>query len=138
MEDLDIISILTRPGTYVLGLAIFIITFFTRRVIESIFPRLKKQSDANSPTLTYMSPMARWWNEVILYALPVLYGMAGGFIKSDFFYDGIDTIGAKISFGVVVGWFSGFLYKLIRKVIAQKFGIEFTPGPSDSVAPPGA
>ena len=68
MQDLDIVGLLTRPGTYVLGVFIWIVTFLMRRFIETINPQLKKQADANSPKVTYLTTGARWWNEVILYA----------------------------------------------------------------------
>lgn len=137
VQDLDIIALLTRPGTYVLGIAIFILVFFIKRVVEGALPRLKKQHDENSPKVTYLTTGARWWNEVILYLLPVLLGaLAGAFLKSDFFFDAIGDKGGRIGFGGGVGWFSGFLYKLLKKLIWQKFGLELTPSTGDSDAPP--
>ena len=70
---MDIIELFSRPGTYVLGMAIFVATFFTRRITEILAPTLKKKADANAEGVTYQTTMARWWNEVILYALPVAY-----------------------------------------------------------------
>lgn len=139
MQDLDIVGLLTRPGTYVLGLFVFILTFFTRKVIEGINPSLKKAADENSPKFTYLTTAARWWNEVVLYALPVVYGMASALLKSDFFFADIGDRGGKIAFGGVVGWFASFLYKLLRKVIKQKLGVDIVPTPAtgNSDAPPG-
>lgn len=139
VQDLDIIALLTRPGTYVLGIAIFIIVFFLKRITEGAFPHLKKQHDENSPKITYLTRGARWWNEVILYLLPVLFGcLAGWLVKSDFFFDAIGDKGGRIGFGGGVGWFSGFLYKLLKKLIWQKFGLELVPSTGDSDAPPKA
>lgn len=139
-QDLDIVSLLTRPGTYVLGVAIFIVTFFMRKVIESINPSLKKVADANEPNVTYLTKASRWWNEVVLYAIPVVVGMAFAFLKSDFFFADIGERGGKIVFGGVVGWFASFLYKALRKVIKQRLGIDIVPDPNagDSVSPPGS
>lgn len=133
-QDLDIVDLLTRPGTYVLGVFIYVLVFFMRRVIEGIDPTLKKQADANSPKITYLNNRARWWNEVVLYAFPVLVGGGTALSKSEFFFAGIGDRGGKVIFGAVVGWFSSFLYKLLKKVIKQKVGVDLSPG--DSGAPP--
>ncbi len=136
MEDLDVGSLFTRPGTYVLGLFIWIFTLFTRRLVENIAPWLKKQADANSPKITYATAGARWWNEVILYAIPVVYGCLAGFMKNDFLFGPVAGLGARIMFGGVTGYFSGFLYKIIRKVIHKKLGIDVEPGTHSSAPPP--
>lgn len=139
VQDLDIIGLMTRPGTYVLGIAIFIAVFFIKRIVEGAMPWLKKQHDENSPKITYLTTGARWWNEVMLYLFPVLLGcLAGAFLKSDFFFDAIGDKGGRIGFGGGVGWFSGFLYKLLKKLIWQKFGLELVPSTGDSEAPPKA
>jgi hypothetical protein len=127
MQDLDIIGLLTRPGTYVLGLAIYIVTFFIRRIVEGIQPKWKKQADANAAKTTYLTTWSRWWNEVILYAIPVYFGGASGLLKSDFFFAGIGDKGGRIIFGVAVGYLSSFLYKCLQKVIKQKLGLDIVP-----------
>lgn len=127
MLDLDVVDLFTRPGTYVLGVGIFITVFMIRKIIESIWPRLKKQVDANNPKITYLTSIARWWNEVILYFLPVMIGIFCGFIRSDFLFSGIGDKGGKLIFGAVIGWFASFIYKLLRKVIKQKLGVDITP-----------
>ena len=116
---MDILDLMTRSGTYVLAISIFVLTFFTRKVVEISWPSLKKQADANSPSLTYLTAMSRWWNEVILYAIPVLYGAVSAAIPSELLFNGIDG-GAKMLFGMCVGWFSSFLYKAVKKVMKTK------------------
>lgn len=137
MQDIDVVALLTRPGTYVLGVAIFMAIFMLRRIVETSFPRLKKQCDVNAPKVVYLTAMSRWWNEVILYFLPVFLGLASGFIKSDFFFAGIGDKGGRLIFGAVVGWFSSFLYKLLRKVILQKTGVDLVPDITEVDPPAG-
>lgn len=139
MPNMDIVDLLTRPGTYVLGVAIFILTFMFRRIVESAQPKWKKQADANDPKSTYLTTWSRWWNEVILYILPVSFGIASGFIKSDFFFAGIGDKGGRLIFGAIVGWFSSFLYKLLRKVARQRLGVDIIPdvGTGDVDPPAG-
>lgn len=132
MQDLDIVGLFTRPGTYILGVGIFIVVFMLRRIVESAWPKLKKQADANDPKTTYLTTMSRWWNEVILYLLPVILGAFCGLIKSDFLFAGIGDKGGKVIFGAVIGWFASFLYKLLRKVIKQKTGVDIIPDVSAS------
>jgi hypothetical protein len=134
MQDLDIIGLLTRPGTYILATGIYILVFFIRKIVEVKWPSLKKQADANDPKITYLTTMSRWWNEVILGLLPVMFGGLSGLIKSDFLFSSIGDRGGKILFGLGVGWFSGFLYKLLWKLIKQKSGLDITPG--TSISPP--
>lgn len=136
VQDLDIIALLTRPGTYVLAIGIFVLTFFIRRIVETAWPKLKKQHDENSPNVTYLTQTARWWNTVILAALPVVFGIVAGLlVKSDFFFDGIGDKGGRLAFGGGAGWFSGTLYKLLKKIFKQKFGLEVS-GDSDAPPPP--
>jgi hypothetical protein len=137
IQDLDIIGLLTRPGTYVLAMAIYISTFFIKRMVQTAMPWLAKQHDANSPKVTYLTSGARWWNEVILYMLPVVLGvLVGAFIHSEFFFDGIGDKGGRLGFGGGVGWFSGILYKILNKLMKQRAGLELSPPTGDSDAPP--
>lgn len=131
VQDLDIIALLTRPGTYVLAVAIFIVTFFIRRALETLFPNLKKQHDENSPKITYLTSMARWWNVVILPAVPVTIGALLAFSHSSFFYDGIGDKGGRFAFSAGVGWFSGFLYQGLKHLIQQKMGLTISAAADD-------
>lgn len=135
MQDLDVVDLLTRPGTFVLAVAIYLLVLMVRRVTESAWPSLKKQADANSPEVTYLTKTSRWWNEVILYFLPVAVGALAGLLKSEFLFGTIGDRGGKILLGVCIGWFSGFLYKCLKRMIAQKTGVSLD---ADSIPPKGA
>jgi hypothetical protein len=130
-QDLDIIALLTRPGTYVLAVIVFVVVFFIRRVVENIWPSLKKQHDENSPKVTYLTPAARWWNTVILAAMPVALGALSPLMKSEFFFDGIGDKGGRIAFGGCVGWFAGFLYQSIKGLVKQKMGLTINAADDD-------
>lgn len=124
---MDILDLLTRSGTYVLAVSVFVLTFFTRKVVEMVWPSLKKQADANSLSPSYLTELSRWWNEVILYALPVLFGALSALSTSEFLFEGIDG-GAKLLYGCGVGWFSSFFYKALKKAVANKAGVTELPG----------
>lgn len=117
---MDILDLLLRPGTYVLGIVIYVVTRLTRKGVELKWPSLKKQADANDPQLSYLTPMSRWWNEVILYAAPVVLGGLASLVPSQFLFEGIDGA-AKSMYGMGVGWFSGMLYKALKKAVLSRF-----------------
>lgn len=120
-------------GTLYLGCAIIIVTFFARRIVELSVPSLKKQAHENDKKLTYKTKAAEWWNGVVLYALPVIAGIAGAMVWQDFFCSGAAAESLKDAgmFGAIIGWFSSFLYKVIRKTLKKKTGIDPVPGPID-------
>jgi len=127
---MDPIQALWNPGTLIVAMVAVIGTFFIRQIVETIVPDLKKTSDENDLTqATYKTQFARWWNKVILHALPVFIGGLCGLGHSVWLFPGVDTTGARVMVGIVLGWFSTFLYKIIRKVVKQKTGVEIHEGP---------
>ncbi len=117
-----------RPGTFAVAVAVVVLTFFIRRIVETVRPELKKQADANDKEPTYLTSMARWWNTVILYAIPVTLGACAAFINSDFLHGDIKDLGGRLLFQGGVGWFASFMYKVLRKVILKKTGVDIQPG----------
>jgi hypothetical protein len=110
--------------TLIFGLACWILTFFTRRVVETAVPSLKKAADANQEGKTYKTTFARWWNEAVLYSIPVLWGGLSASLATMYpFPAGITSFSARLFFGIVVGFFSGFIYKILKKIIFKKFDI---------------
>lgn len=114
-------------GAILLALAVFIITFFIRRSAELAFPVLVKTS------CTEKDPsISTWWNQVILYAIPVIVGGLFGLMNAPLLFgDQLKTMSARCLFGGVVGWFSGFIYKIVKKIIGDKAGV--TPDESPAV-----
>lgn len=130
-------------GTLYLCFAVIISTFFVRRIVEMIVPSAKKAADENDPKVTYKTKFAAWWNGVILYALPVLAGIGFAMGWQSYFCagDAAESLKDAGMFGAIIGWFSSFLYKVVRKTLKKKTGIDPIPGPidpatSDSEKPP--
>jgi len=110
--------------TLVFALACWILTFLTRRIVETAVPSAKKALDVNKGETPYKTTFARWWNEVLLYVIPVAWGGTSASIATFYpFPEGIESFSARLFFGVVIGFFSGFLYKVLKKVILKKFDI---------------
>lgn len=134
MNDIDIIALLTRSGTYTLSLAVFIITWIVRKTVENIWPNLQKQGDANAAKITYCTRMSRWWNEVLLYIIPVaIGGLFGLCVNSTFLFGDINQMSTKVTLGGVVGWLASFMYKVLRKVVKQRLGVDILPGDAEAV-----
>lgn len=133
---MDPIQALWSPGTLIVSMVCVIGTFFVRQVVETAVPNLKKASDENDLSkATYPTQFARWWNKVILHALPVTIGGLCGLAPSEWLFPEVDTPGARVMVGIVLGWFSTFTYKVIRKIIEQKAGVEIKSGPPPAAAP---
>lgn len=127
------ISQFFTAGTAVLALSVVIITFFVRRTIETAMPWVKKQADENSPKITYATGFARWWNQVILYAIPVLIGGGLGLFDVPYLFsvEGVGvTPGSRMFFGGCVGWMSSYIYKIIRLTLKKKTGVDIQPSGS--------
>lgn len=116
---------LTRPGVLILALCVFILTFFIRRLVEIMFPRLKKRTEADKAP--YVTAAAMWWNEVILFLIPVVLGAGIAVLCRKISYvmpvEPI-TVGGSILWGIVIGWFSGFFYKVCRNLLKAKTGVD--------------
>lgn len=124
---------LLNLGTLVFAVSIVIVTFFIRRIVETLWPALRKKSDENAPVVTYSTPFARWYQTVILYAIPVVAGALLGLLKITYFFpEAIHTPGGRLFYGGVVGWFSSAIYKVVKKALAAR-GVELPgsllPGP---------
>ena len=124
----DITAHVLRPGTAAIALAVVIRTFFTRCVVENLRPDLKHSKKDKS---AYTSKGQMWWNSVVLYAIPVVYGCCTALVHSKWLFGDIDGLGGKVMFGGGVGWFASFLYKVFRKVIVKSAGVQIDDGFAD-------
>lgn len=118
--------------TLILGFAVFIATFFVRRIVETAVPSCKDKEDGELGS-TYKTKFGLWWNSVILYAIPVVLGASLALLAFKFdVLPGVKTLAGAGMWGAVVGWCSSFVYKFARKFIKKKTGLDITPDLSDS------
>lgn len=131
------ISQFFTAGSAVLAISVVIATFFIRRVVETAVPSIKKMADENDPHPTYMNTLARWWNKVVLYFIPVLVGAGIGLFHIPYLFsiEGLGDTSSRVFFGGVVGWMASFIYKGVRMAIKNKTGVDIQP--SRSVIPGG-
>lgn len=112
-----------------LAIAVVIITFFIRRIVETALPSARDTDPQTN--------FGKWWQGVILYALPVGFGAllaVGDAFSGLNVVEGGQTMGGQIIYGGIVGWFSGFLYKVFRKTLRKRTGIDPIPGPASVMA----
>lgn len=126
---------LWTPGTLVVAVVCVIATFFIRQTVETAIPSLK--AVRHQGLVTYLSGWARWWNQVVLYALPVCTGGLLGLMKSTWVWPQVTT-GVRILLGVVIGWFSTLIYKVVRQAIKSRLQIDLPDVPTPASVPPEA
>lgn len=136
----DLVAQLLSKGTLAIAIMVVIGNFFIKRSVEIAFPILKPVAKEMDPESMYRSRAALYWNQLGLYALPVLLGfLIGTFIKSPLLFGDIQTTEERVMYAAIVGWFADFLYELVQKTLYTKTGVKL-PDPDEripSVAPPG-
>jgi hypothetical protein len=133
----DVVSQFLSRGTAIIAVSVVIFVFFTRRLVEIAFPSLKPLAREMDHGPMYTSRGSLLWNQVGLYALPVIAGaLFGMFVKEPAIYGGteITTTSGRIFYAMVVGWFSDFLYEVVQKTLYKSTGIAL-PDPTPSVPP---
>lgn len=84
-----------------------------------------------------------WWNEVVLYVLPMALGALTAMVFIKYPFPALVTAhSTRFVYGVVCGGFSGFVYKMAKSVLKKKAaeaGVTLPvslPGDSDPPAKP--
>jgi hypothetical protein len=64
---------------------------------------------------------SKLWKELILPILPVLIGPVAAFFAKKYpFPDGLNSISARIAFGLVAGLLSGLVYRVLKSMLSYK------------------
>lgn len=124
----DLLKNLSVPGVLALAVMVVIAVFFTRRTIELIWPHLAKKNP-------YVTRFSQWYNQIILYALPLMWGALYAFIPSKFIFGEVEGYVSKLFVACTVAWFSGFLYKVFKKLILKQYDVD-VPVPDSPVELP--
>lgn len=109
---------LVWPGTILLCLWCYFITLGIRRIAERLVPQLQ----ANW-----------WWNEVVLYFLPMLIGALSAFPLKAQLPALLTKASAILIWGAVSGAMSSFVYNRARAILNKKFqdaGVDVTLPPA--------
>jgi len=112
-------------GTLIIAVLVVIINFFVRRIVLLIRPDFKPLGSAMDKKAMYSNTAAMWWNEIGLYALPVIIGANLGLFKGlSFAFDtSIKTASGRVFYAAIVGWFADFLYEVVQKMLYKSTGV---------------
>lgn len=131
--DATVSQFLTK-GTAIIAIVVVILNFFVKRIVEMTWPKLRPVGGEMDHKPMYSGKAGMWWNEVGLYALPVLIGSTfGRFVDEPFMFGDISTIKGRVFYAGVVGWFADFLYTVVQKALYKSTGVEL-PSPGQMVA----
>jgi len=125
----DLLKNLSIPGVLALAVMVVIAVFFTRRIVELIWPHLKKKNP-------YVTKFSQWYNQVVLYAIPLAYGALFALIPSKFLFGDVEDFFGKLFASCTVAWFSGFLYKVFKKLILKNYDVDVKLPESPVELPP--
>jgi hypothetical protein len=117
----------------VFGVSCFLLTYLTRKVVETAAPVLKVRP--------YKGAASVWWNEVILFAIAPLYGIGIALLtyKTSFFPEAFRSWQAATVLGLALGSMSGLLYKVVKKLFLKEAGVDKeTDLPEATVEVPGS
>jgi len=120
----EVVSQLLTYQTCILMLAVTIGTWFIRKSVETLAPAVKKAADEMAPAPTYVTHLAAWWNEVGLHLIPVLLGVALVFGVKELTPMKLTSTGGVTLYGGICGWFSSTGYKIFRRTLKTKTGVE--------------
>lgn len=124
-----------NPQTLFICMAVYVITYFGRKVIEGTWKILI----ANG-TFRQTVTLDRLWNEVFLPVFPVLVGGLMGLMAKTFIWPEITngTRGGRILYGAICGMFSSFVYNRIRAWLKSSPSKGASAAEDDKALLPGA
>jgi len=111
MDINSLASSIFNVQTIYLCLAIYVVTYLIRRVIEGTWSILIQQGEAKK-----VSVSSRIWEEVVVPILPIMIGGGLSFAAKTFVWPdfAIKTKLARFLYGCICGLFSAFIYNRIR------------------------
>lgn len=117
--DPAIDSLLTWP-TLLLSIGIYVVVRVIRRLVEGGLSRYRVKANF-------------YWREVAVPILPIVVGALWGAVHANFPYpEGLNGRGSHALYGIVCGFFSGLVYRIITSFVGKKWPTEQKPG-SDSL-----
>jgi len=128
-----VISQFLSKGTVILAVVVVMIGFFVKRSVEMVWPQLRPVANEMDHKSMYTCKAALWWNQIGLYALPVVIGSCLGTINSTFLFGDLTSARDRVLYSAVVGWFSDFLYEVFQKAVLKSTGVSL-PNPDEAVA----
>ena len=117
MDINSLASAIFNVQTVYLCLAIYVVTYLIRRVIEGTWSILVQQGEAKKVSIP-----SRIWDEIVVPILPILIGGGLSFAAKTFVWPdfAMKTKLARVLYGCICGLFSAFIYNRIRGWLKSK------------------
>jgi hypothetical protein len=111
MDINSLASTIFNVQTIYLCLAIYVVTYFVRRLFEGTWRILVQQGEIQKGSV-----WGRVWGEVVVPVLPIIIGGALSFAAKTFVWPdfAVKTTLARVIYGCICGLFSAFIYNRIR------------------------
>jgi len=94
------------PWTLIFCLFVALLVVGLRKVIERVWKGARENW---------------WWNEIVLYMLPMVVGAVAASIFIKYPFPALVTAhSTRFVYGIVCGGFSGFVYKMAKSVLKKK------------------
>jgi len=99
------------------GAACYLLTLVVRRIVETAQPHLKEKP--------YKTSFSRWWNQVILYLIPLIFGAVLALLLkgTSLIPAWVDSYRTASVYGVVLGSMSSMMYKVLKMLFLRKAGV---------------
>lgn len=111
-------SLLTTT-TIVFCLAVFICTYFMRKIIEALLPPIRKD--------TPLTKSQKVWEEYVLPALPIAIGVLLALLVTSWPWPpGIAGKGSRAVAGAVYGFVSTWVYRIAYAFVTKKHSVDLT------------
>lgn len=114
----DIFTNFASPGMLLFSLIIWILVLIQRKVVESVVPKFKE---------------SHYWNELFLPLGPIGTGIIlAGLLKTYPFPTVWGTgLAVRLGEGAICGLASGYVYRIVKKTIFAKLGIQEKEKPNE-------
>lgn len=96
-------------------LGIAAVTFVVRKIVEVLILDNPKMPGSKS---------SKFWTELFLPVFPVIFGTITAYFLTQYPYPtDLNSMGARTVFGLVSGFSSGLVYRIVKSFVASKFGV---------------
>jgi hypothetical protein len=105
----DVFQVFFSAQTILLCLGVYVVTFMVRRVVETVWPKVK---------------FNRYWREIFVPIGPIVNGGLLVLVMTTWVFPEVvgESVSGRVVYGAVCGLFSAFMYNRVRAWLKSKTG----------------